>query len=132
MDDDPIVGAEAALREAQLAGDVTALDRPLDDQLMFTALDGTVVGKADDLDLHRSGRLRITRMVPNDLRIIRLGSVAVVSVRMDAAAIVNGTQVSGPLRYTRVWRECPDGWRIVAGHISAVQGDGGSRTDPTI
>ncbi len=62
MGDDSILTAEADLRAAQLAGDVAALDRLLDDGLVFTGLDGAVVGKADDLALHRSGRLRITRV----------------------------------------------------------------------
>jgi hypothetical protein len=120
--DDPILAAEAALRAAQLAGDVGALDRLLDDGLVFTGLDGAVVGKADDLALHRSGRLKVTRMDPSDTRIVRLGPVAVVSVRMDAVAVVDGAAVGGPLRYTRVWREAPAGWRVVAGHMSAVPG----------
>jgi hypothetical protein len=27
---------------------------------------------------------------------------------------------AGPFRYTRVWRARDDGWRIVAGHVSAI------------
>ena len=126
MGDDPVLACEAELRAAQLAGDVAALDRLLDDALVFTGLDGAVVGKADDLALHRSGRLRITRMDPADVRVVRLGPVAVVSVRMEAAATIDGVAVSGPLRYTRVWAErpggWPGGWRVVAGHMSPVQG----------
>ena len=122
MDDDPILACEAALRQAQLAGDVAALDRLLDDALVFTTLDGSVVGKADDLGLHRSGRLRITRMDPGDRRVVHLGAAAVVSVRMEAAATLDGVEIRGPLRYTRVWCERPGGWRVVAGHMSAVPG----------
>ena len=122
MEDDPIMACESALRAAQLAGDVAALDHLLDDGLVFTALDGSVVGKADDLAMHRSGRLRVTRMDPSDRRVIRLGPVAVVSVRMDTAATVDGAAMGGPLRYTRVWAEQPGGWRVVAGHMSAAGG----------
>jgi ketosteroid isomerase-like protein len=121
LTDDPILACEAALRQAQLDGDVAALDRLIDDALVFTTLEGTVVGKADDLDLHRSGRLRITRMDPSDRHVLRLGTTAVVSVRMEAAAIVDGVAVSGAMRYTRVWCERQDGWRVVAGHMSHVQ-----------
>lgn len=122
MDDDPILRCEAELRAAQLAGDVAALDRLIDDALVFTALDGSVVGKADDLSLHRSKRLQITQLEPSERHILRLGSIAVVSVRMAATATLDGAVVSGPLRYTRVWCERPDGWRVVAGHMSAVPG----------
>src|SRR4051794_8384464 len=93
---DAVLACEEELRQAQLSGDVVALERLLDDALVFTSLDGTVVGKADDLALHRSGRLRITRMDPGERRVLRLGDVAVV-VRMEAAAVIDGAEVAGPL-----------------------------------
>lgn len=109
---------EEQLRRAQLSSDVANLDRLLDDALVFTALDGSVMGKADDLVLHRSGRLRISGMEPGERRILDLGTVAVVNVRMDAAALVDGVAAAGPLRYTRVWIRRSDGWRVIAGHMS--------------
>jgi ketosteroid isomerase-like protein len=122
MGDDPILACEAALRAAMLTNDVAALDRLIDDALVFTALDGTVVGKHDDLEAHRARRLRLTRMEPSDQRVLRLGAVAVVSVRMDHEGTWDGAPVGGALRYTRVWCERPEGWRIVAGHMSPVTG----------
>ena len=118
--EDPILVYEAALRQAQLGGDVEALDRLLDDSLVFTTLEGTVVGKADDLSIHRSGRLKISRMDPSDRHIVRLGSTVVVSVRMEAEASFDGVPARNALRYTRVWHDLPDGWRVVAGHMSVV------------
>ena len=46
----------------------------------------------------------------------------VVSVLMQASAVLDGGEVSGPLRYTRVWCERGGEWRVVAGHMSAVPG----------
>jgi ribosomal protein S18 acetylase RimI-like enzyme/ketosteroid isomerase-like protein len=109
---------ELELRRAQLASDVAALDRLLDDSLVFTGPDGKIYGKADDLELHRTGAIRIHRLEPSDERIQRFGNVAVVSVRMDMAGTFGGTPFDGPARYTRVWCVRPDGWRIVAGHVS--------------
>jgi ketosteroid isomerase-like protein len=120
--DHPILPFEAALVEAQLTGDVAALDRLLDDELYFTGLGGRVFSKADDLSAHRSGQLRITKMLPVERHIASLGSVAVVSVLMDAVAMVAGVTNAGMLRYTRIWRQTPDGWKVVAGHMSAVEG----------
>ena len=118
--DDEILACEADLRQAQLTSDVAALDRLLDDRLLFTGIDGTLASKQDDLALHGSGRLRITKMDPLERHMLHLDGVSVVSVRMDAAAIMDGMHLSGPLRYTRVWQRRPEGWRIVAGHMSAV------------
>ena len=118
--DDPILEHEDALRQAQLHGDVEALDRLLDDALVFTTLEGTIVGKADDLDIHRSGRLRVTRMDPADRHIVHLGNTVVVSVRMEAEATFDGVWARNALRYTRVWHERSGEWRVVAGHMSVV------------
>jgi ketosteroid isomerase-like protein len=118
--DDEILVCEAELRHAQLSGDVTALDRLLDDLLLFTTIDGTLASKSDDLSLHRSGRLRITRMDPSDRRLLHLQDTSVVSVRMNAEAVMDGVPVTATLRYTRIWHKRPDGWRLVAGHMSTV------------
>ena len=122
LPDDSLRACEAALRRAQLASDVAALDRLVDDALVFTGPDGAVYGKADDLDAHRQGLIRITRLEPSEERIQRFGNIAVVSVRMEMAGTFRGAAFAGPFRYTRVWCHRPDGWRIVAGHVSAVLG----------
>ena len=120
MVDETLGACEDALRAAQLAGDVPALERLLDDALLFTGPDGQVYGKADDLEAHRLGWVRIGRLVPSEERVRELGAVAVVSVRMDMAGSWKGEAFEGPFRYTRVWRRAEDGWRVVAGHGSAV------------
>lgn len=122
MADDPILTQEAELRAAMLTNDVEALDRLLDDELVFTALDGTVVGKQADLEAHRARRLRLTRIEPTDVRVVRCGAAVVVSVEVDHEGTWDGMPVGGRLRYTRVWCERPGGWRVVAGHMSAVVG----------
>ena len=121
LPDDPLLAAESALRRAQLAGDAAALERLVDEALVFTGPDGLLYGKADDLAAHREGWVRISRLEPSEERVQRLGAVAVVSVRMEMAGTFRGAPFAGPFRYTRVWREHADGWRVVAGHVSAVQ-----------
>jgi hypothetical protein len=112
--------AETALRQAQLSSDVAALDRLIDEALVFTGPDGAIYGKQDDLDAHRQGMIRITRLDPSEERIQRFGEIAVVSVRMEMAGSFQGAEFAGPFRYTRVWRQFGEQWRIVAGHVSAV------------
>lgn len=119
--DSEILACEVQLRDAQLASDVEALDRILDDALVFTNFDGTLASKADDLSMHRSGRIRITRMEPLERHILHLGNTSVVNSKMDAAAVLEGTPIEAVLRYTRVWHKRDNGWRLVAGHMSMVQ-----------
>jgi hypothetical protein len=118
--DESLLASEAALRRAQLAGDVAELDRLVDDDLAFTGPDGAVYSKADDLEAHRAGWVRIQRLEPSDERVQRFGNVAVITVRMEMAGSFRGESFAGPFRYTRVWCARPTGWRVVAGHVSAV------------
>jgi hypothetical protein len=122
LSDDALYAAEAALRQAQFSNDVELLERLLDDALVFTGPDGALYGKADDLHAHRQRWLRLTHLEPSDERVQRFGPIAVVSVRMEMAGTFKGESFAGPYRYTRVWCARPDGWRIVAGHVSAVLG----------
>jgi Domain of unknown function (DUF4440) len=115
-----LLECESALRRAQLASDVAVLDRLLDDELVFTGPDGALYGKADDLEAHRAGLVRIVRLEPSEERVQRFGSVAVISVRMEMRGTFKGAEFAGPFRYTRIWCERPDGWRIVAGHVSPI------------
>ena len=120
--DEALRNCERDLRRAQLSGDVAALDRLIDESLIFTGPDGLIYRKADDLDAHRTGAIRISRLDPSEEHIQRFGELAVVSVRMEMAGSFNGQPFSGPFRYTRIWCERAGGWRIVAGHVSAIQG----------
>jgi ketosteroid isomerase-like protein len=120
--DTSLLACESALRRAQLNGDVRELDRLIDDDLVFTGPNGLIYGKQDDLEAHRRGAIRITRLEPSEERIQDFGDIAVVSVRMEMSGIFEGQSFAGPSRYTRVWRRDGDSWRIVAGHVSAIVG----------
>lgn len=115
-----VEAAEQALRQAQLAGDVAALDSLIDDSLVFTGPDGLIYGKQDDLAAHRTGAIRIMRLEPSEEHVQNFGSIVVVSVRMEMRGEFKGQSFGGPVRYTRVWRATDDGWRIVAGHVSSI------------
>jgi hypothetical protein len=41
---------------------------------------------------------------------------------MEMTGTFEGVAFAGPFRYTRVWRATGEGWRIVAGHVSAILG----------
>ena len=118
--DEEILAREAELIRAQLTSDAEALDRLIDDRLLFTNIDGSIATKSDDLALHRSGRLQITRLHQIERSILHLNDISVVSTKMDAAAVFDGTVMNNILRYTRVWQKQSGEWRVVAGHLSIV------------
>lgn len=121
MINDTISALESELRMAQLASDVAALDRLVDDALVFTGPDGSLVGKADDLALHREKAVHFTVHVPEDMRILPVtDDVVVVALRTRLTGQFMGQEFSGVFRYTRVWAKRDNAWRIVAGHVSAI------------
>jgi hypothetical protein len=112
---------EEYLRKAMLGSDVGALDELISPSLIFTNHFGQVIGKKEDLDAHRSGMLRLTKMDPSDLKIVARDQHAVVSVRMLVEGMFSGSPFSTVFRYTRVWSLVEsNSWKIIAGHMSSV------------
>jgi ketosteroid isomerase-like protein len=115
-----VLDAERRLQAAQRAGDVDALDLLLDDRRVATGPDGGSFGKADDLEAHRSGALRITKLVQEDLDLLLDGDVAITRVTVSAEAVQGGVRTAGRLRYTRTWVRRDDGWRVLGAHLSVL------------
>jgi len=112
---------EERLWKAQLAGDSSALDELISDNLLFTGLSGALETKAADLEQHRSGALKITKLELLEFQVREIPSGAITNVKMDGAAEINGKLVTAVLRYTRVWVQENGRWQIAGGHLSAVQ-----------
>ena len=130
MTDKEIAGLEAELRDAQLTSDVTALDRLIDDDLLFTGPGGELASKADDLASHRDRLLRFRVHEPEEMRVRRVSEdVVVVALRTRLAGEFGGQSFSGVYRYTRVWARAGGRWRIVAGHVSEVPSSEVPRAD---
>lgn len=94
--DAEFIDLEAALRVAQLRADVSALDRLVSDELLFTGPDGQLGTKAQDLEAHRAGVVRFRSHEPEELRIRRIGpDVAIVALRPRLTVEVNGALIDG-------------------------------------
>lgn len=115
-----ILQAEERLRTAMLAGDVSELDALIDDRLLFVGPDGGAYSKADDLELHRSGAERVTRIDVAEIQVRMHGSTAVAMVVADMAGEFQGTAFAGRFRYLRVWVRAEQGWKIAGGSVCAA------------
>ena len=120
MTESTIIAFEDRLRTAMLASDVAELDALIAPDLVCVAPGGTLVTKADDLATHASGALKIARLDPQERVITLLTDAAVVVVLMEVAAQQRADTFEGRMRYTRVWRHDPQGWRIAVAHLSLV------------
>jgi len=116
-----IEDAERRLRAASLAGDVATLDALLADDLVFTTQQGVVLDKQADLELHRSGALKISELIFSDYRLESLADgLVLATLRADAQGLAGGQAFDAALRFTRVWRRDDDGWRIKTAHCSVI------------
>ncbi len=109
---------EERLRKAQLNSDLKELSALIDDNLVFSGLDGAIIGKEDDLNLHKSEDFRISQMDLIERKIQPFGTTVVVNTLMGATAIIGGEIQSDKIRYIRVWHHFPEGWRIISGSMS--------------
>ena len=116
-----IAVAEERLRLAMLASDVSALDELISSDLIFTNHLGQVLGKQDDLALHRSGVLKFHTLEPSENQMKTSGKITVVSVRIKLSGVYGGSPFTGDLRYTRVWcLSRGNTFQVIAGHSSPV------------
>lgn len=120
-DTDGLLRAERQLQAAQLAGDVAALDRLLDDRLVAIGPDGSRYTKDDDLAGHRSGSSVVSELVEEHLEVLVAGTTGVTFVVGRVSGTFEGQPMSARLRYTRTWVHSGDlGWRILAAHIAVL------------
>jgi len=115
-----VVELEERLERAMRTSDVLVLDELLADDLLFTNHQGLVVTKQQDLEVHRSGLLKLDSISASDRSIRQLGNVAIVAVRVQLAGRYANDDFEGTFRYTRVWALQGARWRIVAAHASMV------------
>jgi ketosteroid isomerase-like protein len=84
-------------------------------------MQGRLVTKAEDLEAHRSGLLRITAARPLQQIVHVLNeTTAVASVLADMEGTAAGQSFHEQVRYLRVWAQQAGQWRVVAGHVTTV------------
>ena len=77
-----------------------------------------MIDTAGDLAAHRAGRLKITELNEEEVRVRLLGDMAVTFVVLQIRGTIDQAEVSGRMRYTRTWTRDGGVWRVVAAHIS--------------
>ncbi|WP_298906656.1 nuclear transport factor 2 family protein [uncultured Nostoc sp.] len=111
---------EVELREAMLCNDITALDRLLADEVIFTDPQGSVIDKVEDLSLHQSGNLVVTSYETDELIVRVFGSTAITNLKVRLTGLFKGESFSGVYRYTRTYLKQNERWQIIAAQATAI------------
>ncbi len=114
---------EEQWRQAQLKGDVAAMDKLLADDYIGISITGQVNTKEQQLDRMRLHKAALTRLDLGERQVKLIGSIAIVTSRAEVEGTNEGAAVKGTYRYTRVYQRLPSGvWKITSFEATRVPG----------
>lgn len=119
-------------RNAELKGDVDAMDRLLSDDYVGITMTGQVVTKMQQLDRMRKRSLVLNKIDFEDVKVKLIGTTAIVTSLADVDGVNDGEPMHGRFRSTRVYSRLPSGvWKITNFEATRVgPPPGGDRREP--
>jgi ketosteroid isomerase-like protein len=105
-------------RRAFLAQDVNGMGRILSDDFVVNSPVGRVLTRGEVLDLLRRGVIRHFSYEEQVELMTRRGDLAVVMGREVVTNAPDGPPVTR--RFTNIWREAADSWKLVARHAQQM------------
>jgi ketosteroid isomerase-like protein len=110
-----IAELEGKLAEGIKNSDITFLNKVLHDDLLFLAPNGQMITKAMDLASHRAGEMIVEQLIYRIEEINIIDDTAVVGVVYDTKGSMLGNPIEGQFRYIRLWKQFPDGVKVIGG-----------------
>jgi ketosteroid isomerase-like protein len=110
-----IMKLENQLMDAIKTSDIVFLKKVLHDDLLFLAPDGQVVTKDIDLASHLAGEMEVEELIAIMENVHVIADTAVVVVVYDTKGTMLGEPIQGQYRYIRIWKEFPDGPKVIGG-----------------
>jgi ketosteroid isomerase-like protein len=112
---------EEQLKKAMSTSDLATLDSLLSPDLIFTNHLGQVVSKSQDIELHRSGLLKIESLETLEEVFNVRENTIVVSVLVKLLGTYAGNNANGKFRFTRVWAlNAQHQWQVIAAHSTLL------------
>ena len=122
---------EQQWRANQLSNDVAAMDKMLSDDYIGISMSGQVYTKVQQLERMRDKKLILSRIDFDDMKVKMVGSIAIVTSRVQVEGSNDGVPVKGIFRYTRVYKHMPTtGWQITSFEATRVPQPGGPPDGP--
>jgi len=112
---------EEQWRTAQLAGDVSAMDKMLAEDFIGISMSGQVNTKAQQLDRIKTRKLVVTKIDLSDRKIKLVGSIAIVTSKAEVEGMAESGSMKGHYRYTRIYQRLANGeWKITSFEATRV------------
>ncbi|MDJ0658047.1 MAG: nuclear transport factor 2 family protein [Crocosphaera sp.] len=112
---------ESRLQNAMLNSNIEELNELLADDLIFTNHVGHLMTKLDDLNLHKSGTLKLKKIELKNLNIRLLNEVALVNTEAIIIGILNNQRSENKFRFSRIWsKKSNDLWQVVMAHSTLI------------
>ena len=112
---------EEQWRTAQLAGDVSAMDKMLAEDFIGISMSGQVNTKAQQLDRIKTRKLVVTKIDLSDRKIKLVGSIAIVTSKAEVEGMAESGSMKGLYRYTRIYQRLANGaWKITSFEATRV------------
>jgi ketosteroid isomerase-like protein len=99
---------------AVVKADITTLEAQTADDYTLINANGQVMDKKQTLDAIKTGQVKLTSEELSDLKVRVYGHVAVITGKADAKGMLSGTEVNGPLMFTRIYVKKNGRWQSVA------------------
>lgn len=111
-------------RTATLAGDYMTMGKLLSDDFVGIAWNGQVSTKEMQIDRLRSRSFSMKQLDVSDEKIKVVGDVAIVTATANVQGTIEGTEMAGAYRYTRIYQRLPAGvWKVTNFEATRVNPD---------
>ncbi len=112
---------EHEMAAAVLKSDFDVFDRYVAPEYTFTTPDGQVWTWAENLNLLKTGAIKVSAFKFDEVKVKVYGDTAIASLMDTETTTYNGKDISGQYRTTDVFVKRNGKWKVVASHASKVE-----------
>ena len=100
--------------------DVAEFDLLLANDLVHISFEGQTAGKAEYMAFFRQGAWQYKKYEPSNVKVKLLGTMAVVTGRVDRVIVVNNRETTGAFAFTHVWSRIDDRWQLTSSQLTNI------------
>jgi ketosteroid isomerase-like protein len=119
-DSSDVIDTQQRRLRAMVEADRVALEALLADDLVYIHTTGVIDTKSSLIESIVSGIVDYTRLVTTDATLRLAGNVAIVTGTADLGVLAGGTAHAAIIRFTEVYVDTDDGWRLVSWQSTRV------------